>query len=504
MIAQFCFFTVLQTTGTLFTLLFRKRLPLTFLLFSAFLWGSLSWVFCSLCILILRLPYTKTSIGLLLLVLLSAFLVINFRQKNFQFTPQEKVFLAVWAFGSFIVFTLLSIYNLTFISPDSLHMILNGRAFADQGFSPFIRSQLTLRGVFVPAFQAAGPLLGLDYLYGIQPVMIFDAAVMFLYFGWRMLKNINPGKALAWMPVVMFIGMVSSYYLPFQAFYIHTNLLSGIYLMVAIGCFWLALVEKNYAWLVFGVLALSAFGLLRTESPLFGLLFLTLLISHPELPYRVRLAVCLPFTITFAGWFIYLFFSVTDETYILDSSNILIILTALVGFSLLVIGTGWKWIRNNLLPRLPWLLLVASFCVCIVLFALDPDRMRGFLNAMLLNISEYGLWGMGWFIATAGLLLASALPSLPYERFFSVGIPTFLVFLYAISTRNVSYQLDWGDSANRMLTHIFPTLYLYLSVKFGRGPYSIEEKNLFHPYQPYIVGAIGFGLMILALIIIAR
>jgi hypothetical protein len=130
----------------------------------------------------------------------------------------------------------------------------------------------------------------------------------------------------------------------------------------------------------------------------------------------------------------------------------------------------------------------------------DPARMASYLVTLLTNMTVYGLWGVGWFVLLAVAVLAISQPAFSNEEFFSIGIPAFLLLLYIIVTRSEISRLDWGDSANRMLTHIYPTIFLYFALKFGVGSSTPLQPEGTRPRRQVLVVT---GLFLIAFTLIS-
>ena len=503
--AQVLFLFALQGIGVLFGLAFKKRIPLPFVCLSGLLWGGLLWVWMVMALLVLGLPFTPATSGFVLALLALGLAGWNVFRGNFRFSPFELKWMAAFMALSALLFALAARFNFTFITPDSLAMILNGRAFSFNWSSPTIQQELALRGVFVPALQSASAFLRVDYLSAFQPSCSVLFGGLFIYLSRNMLASLKPAHAAPlWLPILALAGLLSLYVILLQLFYIHTNLLSGIYFMVALACFWLGLNEDNPAWLVFATLALLAFGLLRTEAPVFILIVLLVLFSYPRLRYVTRLAVCLPLALFFSGWYLYLMSAMGAGTYILNPTNTLLVVVGMLAAALLALGSGLGWVERLILPRLKWILWMGLVLGLAALALFDGASAASRLETFVLNMFATGLWGWGWLMLAAAALLALTQPSMPYEGLFAASLPAVLLFIYMVYTQAVDYKFEWSDLANRMLTHIVPALFLYLTVKFGHGlPAPAEIRRQITNRQVLLLGA-GLGMIVFTLSLILR
>jgi len=66
-------------------------------------------------------------------------------------------------------------------------------------------------------------------------------------------------------------------------------------------------------------------------------------------------------------------------------------------------------------------------------------------------------------------VVSQAGPRFPQEDLFLYGVILFFALLLAIVYFRVPYHTGWGDSANRMFTHILPIVILYVQMKAAQG-----------------------------------
>jgi len=67
-------------------------------------------------------------------------------------------------------------------------------------------------------------------------------------------------------------------------------------------------------------------------------------------------------------------------------------------------------------------------------------------------------------------VVSQAGPRFPQEDLFLYGVILFFALLLAIVYFRVPYHTGWGDSANRMVTHILPLGTLFILMKFSQNP----------------------------------
>jgi hypothetical protein len=241
-----------------------------------------------------------------------------------------------------------------------------------------------------------------------------------------------------------------------------------VYLFLSVCGFWLASVEEKDSWMIVGMLALLGFSLVRLESPVFALPFLILLISGGKIPYRIRLVSILPYLISLIIWYFYLLRGVGDVDLTLDQARTLAIIGALVACVFLVIFSEVNWIKRWVLPLLPKIMLGVLVLVVAYMVLQKPGHMYTSMKVTLKNVLITGRWGITWIIFTLVFLFSLIGSGFLEEGYFFIGISSFFLILLAISYFRVPYRVGWGDSANRMLTHILPVISIYVMMRVGQ------------------------------------
>lgn len=472
MISQVLFLVGLYILGVLIGLLFKKHIPFIFICLTGFLWGALIWVFGGISFLIVSIPYSALNMLLFVMIVLISLSTIHIRQGMEYLTRNDFLWFVGVITAFIIVVSVASRYNYSIASYDSVAQVMLGRDIANHGFTELTTESLASWGVFLPLVQSASVFLGDGYMYAAQPAFAFTLLITFLYLSQRVARQgfygVYTATALALLAT---LTLASTYFMIFQVFYIHNGLISTTYLFVAIGTFWLALSERNNIWLIFAMMALMGFSISRTEAPLFALIFLALLVSSSsgQISYRVRLTAILPYLIILAIWYLSLLRVMGSGTDILDPTKALAVVGLLMAFGVLVGLSYYRWVEYYLLPALPMVMLGVFLAGLVFLFILKPIDMQTNLTAILQNMFDSGRWGVTWHVLLGLLILGLIRPRFNHERLFSYGIPLFFALLLALGFMRLPYRLGWGDSANRIITHIMPIVLLYTVIKFSQG-----------------------------------
>jgi hypothetical protein len=479
--AQAVFLVGLYLFGLNFGWLFRKKMPLAFICISGFLWGTLAWVVILALQLILPFRYSP-GITILVMALLFIFTgALNVIQGNMHLNKAEMGWLggsvllacaAAWAAVTF---------NFSAASRDSVEQIFLARTIAYEGFIPWVAKTLAPYGVYLPALQSASVWLGASYLHGLQPLIGLSFLLCFGYLSYHCLVGLVGRKGpLFWLVSLSTLALFSAYFVIFQAFYIHNSLPAAAYFFVAIVAMWLAVREKNQAWLVFAMLSLTGFSLARIESPLFVIALLAVALSLGWLSRRARLIAILPYLGFIVIWYIKILVNMGQGYITNDPGKMSMMIAALVIFGGLVAASGIDWLERFILPRLHIIMLAVLALGLALAIATQPGHMADSILATVQNFFQYGEWEATWLVL-GGLFLFSFLqPALPGGRLFSFNIRAFFLLLFILVFNRDPYRISWGDSANRMLTHIAPVCFLYLSMKYANGYFSkvMEEIGL--------------------------
>lgn len=470
MINQILFLFGLYAFGVFFGLLFKRGFPPALIGITGFLWGALFWVVGGILMSTISIPYTPVSMLILFILLVIGFGIIHIKNKTWGLSRRELACLLPIALVFLLVLILASQFNFSYVSSDSIVQISTGRRIAYEGFSSGVIEEFSLRGVFLPQLQSASVFLGDGYLYAAQPAFGLSFALIFYFLSHRIISLLLPDKRLALaLTILTSLALFSTYFIAFQFFYIHNSMISAVYLFMGVSAFWLAAVEEKGSWMTFGILGLLGFSLARNEAPIFALIFLVLAISADRIPYRIRLRSILTYLALLVLWYLYLLWRMGGGTKILNPEKTLVIVGVLVAFALLVIFSESKWVKRFVLPHLPKIMLGSLALILVLMVSQKQDHMVGSLYVSILNMLQFGRWGVTWLVFSLLFLVSIPGPRVPREELFLYGISSFFGLLMLIVYFRNPYRIGWYDSANRMLTHILPIIVLYILMKAAQG-----------------------------------
>lgn len=462
---QAAFLFALHLVGIAVNLSFRKWLPMPVLVLSAFPFGLSIWVLVAALFAMLGLPFKAAPMMLSLLLVGVTVSAINIRQSGIA--RRDQLLTAAYSLLFLLAIGIAETWNFTVLSYDSFKLIEISRIMAQDGGLLFVGPELSSWGFFVIGAHGAAAALGLEYFHALQPVFAFSFVAIFFYFSYFCLRTV--GCSL-WGAVILAsaitLALFSTYFMFFQFFYIHNSFPSACYLFIAVVSLWLGLDRKNDGWFYFSILPLLSFALLRTEGPLIMALFLFLAFTRTGIAMRTARAVLLPMALAIFIWYVFLISIIETGSDILTPTRAVAVIGPLLVFSLI------RSIVSDRLLQLVQLRASVVFVVMLVMVAvtltiIKSEHMLSSLEVMTLNMHYAGRWGWTWHVAGALFLVGLIRPRFAHCDFMLLGILAFLLTVYILVFLRPPYRLGWGDSANRILTHILPIIFLYDALRIS-------------------------------------
>jgi len=475
---QFVFFALLYSVGLMLGLQFYRKVPLGFIVLTAFFWGVLIWVILAIVLCSLAFPFTfrlMASIETLIVIGLA----VIFLRKNRGNIQRVELLILLAAIFLFLLATALVIrFNSANLTNDSYFIILFGQIIAYIGF--YNSSILTPNafGIFIPVVHSAAPFLNLDYLYAFQPLFsVLFLGAMFYLINYTLLKitqNVIYAFFLSALGMFFFASTPGVLY---YIFYIHTNFSAASYLFLSIVTFWLGQRDDNHTWFIFSALGLLAFALVRTETPIFALMVLAFMAKY--LHYRNRLTILMPLVLVIIVWqCVGLFLFPENQDAIVSGSQTILVISCYSIFALFLLFSKYKIVEKFITSYIPHYLFAGSIFGAITLFVAEPEHMFLSSTNVLKNLFQTGGWGVTWAIVFFLIVFSYSLPRLKHEEVFLSNIIIFFVFILALGFFRGDtfgpYHARWTDSANRMSLHILPLSIFYLTIKYGQ----IAEKRV--------------------------
>ena len=467
MIGQTAQLSIWYLLGLATGMLVCDRLPFVFHCFTAIFWGVLLWTVAWLTALYLPVGNLRWTAGLIV----AGVLLLLACRRVYRGVSKPRgvhVVLAVCVLAGLILVAWFAAYRRVAAgSFDSVALILLGRSMLENGLSPWVGARLGSRSAMIPMLHGAGVLDGGNCLYGLQPVLAVSLALTFCYMAWRVISRICSCRRTALFFSLLACGVLfSSRIMFFQSFYIHDNLAAGAFFFIAVVSLWLALAETNYAWLVPATWALVSCSLVRLEGALYVLIPLAL--ACKELPYGRRLTLTLPVLTVVVVWNVCLFQGVTGGAASFFSPGRLVALLGMMcAFGALVSLSFNRIVDRLAVRRLDVLMLVSLVIALVVILLLEPRHTTSSALAFLKNMVppwsvRESWWGLTWILMAVAYVLSLGKGGFPFERLLQSCTVAFFLLTLILCYGRPPYRVGWGDSANRMLTHIAPIALLYV------------------------------------------
>lgn len=423
----------------------------------AYFVGLLAYALLALLTSALGLLYPLVCLSLLV-VLAVVSLLHNWRSNQRPAIP--------WVAGTLVIVTLSALLEQNLwaaASYDSFRLLLVGQPLTlEQGFTDRNIGYFASWGVFIPMLHSLAPSIGSDYLNTLQP-MISVMGITFLAHAFyciaRKSNNLTAGIAITLGALVVFS---TTYFLAFQTVYLHNSLASAIYLTM--GTVGLLGWKSNSDWAA-AVLCFSGFlgfSLLRVETPLFCAIFLACL--YPIGPtystgYRKFLWLL---TATICAWYGYLALKMGSGTDILTPGRVLIIISPLIAWTCAVEVTArlrypvFEWCLNHA----PHLILALAIVALGIGFVVEADHLNATINNMATNAFIHGRWGLFWQVTWLLAIVFLVVSGTKESRILLIACIVFVLGVIMLSLGREPYRVGWGDSANRMTTHIAGIMWL--------------------------------------------
>lgn len=423
----------------------------------AYFVGVLAYVLVTLLASAIGILYPLICLSLLVVV---ATVLIA---KNWHVNKQTAA-VAIVGLLTVLGISTLSEQNLwTVASYDSFRLLLIGQPLTlEQGFTDKNIGYFASWGILIPIVQGLSPSIGTDYLNTLQPMISILGVIFIGYAFYEIARKSNNRPSSLAVSSVALVFLVSTYFFAFQMVYLHNSMASAIYLTMGT----LGLLRwQNNGELATAVLCFTGFlgfSLLRVETPLFCAVFLACL--YPIGPkyntgYRYFLWLL---TAVICAWYGYLALQMGSGTDILTPGRVLIIISPLVAWTCAIELTArlryplFEWCLNHA----PHLILGLAIVALGIGFIVDHDHLVTTLNNMATNAFTHGRWGVFWHVTWLLAFVAFVASTNKETRILLITCTIFLIGVVLLSLGREPYRVGWGDSANRMTTHIAGIMWL--------------------------------------------
>ena len=351
------------------------------------------------------------------------------------------------------------------MTPDSSYLARFGQNI---GLGNYEGSRLifSMWGPLVPLMHSITNLLGQKLYWQYQPVLSFNLVAIVFYTVFNIMRKRKSASQSAVAATALVSLMALSNMFVFNVFYIHTNILSALYLYLLV--FALAKIPHypGIAYELLAFLSLIAFSLIRLEAPVFAVVVLLFASFRQDCSYVSRLKLIIPFVVLIAVWYARVYFLLPerpDDLSLLTPPLAIVMIVALVGFGLFAALSHLKML-DPIVSRTPSVTLGALALASIVLTLVKPGHMLTSLEGIVRNVLQGGEWGLTWYVVLAAITVLYFIRESADERHWLCGVLiAYVLLVYNLAYASDPYRIGRHDSANRLMLQALPLVILYLS-----------------------------------------
>ena len=476
---MFLYLIELYFLGTLLFTILGEGLPAAIRSVGGIVAGLLLHVLNSLVLISVGIGLSQLSVVISTTLELAIALIFYLSRRSPKELFQRKTALTVLGIGAVYVAVLYFFYrfNISFISNDSLYIILMGQDLVQTGFAEWYYASPASMGIYMGLVQAMGMVFGLDYVWFIQPVLSLILMIAFIYFG---LKSVSRYIQKWWIAALLVVGGLLIFESSNLAYilltYIHTNLTSGLFLFLTVASLYFAIEEDNQSWLALSGIALISFGLMRIENVIMALVLILIYVSSGMLTKRQSSLTFIPYLIIQGFWYFSLYFMEFD-TYLSSMDKTQILLTSLACFAMVavILLSQWRFLQRILVwagKLFPILLLG----VWIVFGIMNPTLGLTNLRALGRVLFISGYWGAFWYAVIFLTLISIVNSRFPQKRLLSGFLVSFVAIVEILGFFRHPYHDQWFDSANRMMVHIVPLILFFVITQIAKAGSKVQPN----------------------------
>ena len=391
------------------------------------------------------------------------------------------------AVTSIIIFSLIvlslelffSEYNFTNITPDSLYVLKMSQVIAKTGFTNLRWDSMASFGYFIGMMQAAAKLINVDYLYILQPMFSMSFIFLFGYILYELSEDYGSTLVRVLFSFAATLFLFSSTIMRFEFSYIHSNLITAIFLFLLIICYIFWEKTTDQSWLIYAILSGLGFSLTRTENPITLLIFVTLFLGISRSKYAQRVRYIAPM-IGLVAFFeaILLFIDSPHVKEMINPSMVFVFVVLLSFYLVFLLISKFDIIEKWIFPHLHKILTFFSLTVLFCAIVIKTNHMVVSSITLFSSAVLQGGWTTCWLIVIPLLAIfsfrkANTDPSFTLLQF---GIPLYFIAILIMSFIDGHPYTNprWSSSPNRMFTQILPLGLLLITLTLGK----IKPKNI--------------------------
>lgn len=465
--------------GVLLASAIYRALSWEFLAWTSFLWGALAWTFGGMLFIVLKIPFYASNM-LFYCLILSILALTTHRLRPRQLPTKEIMRQMLLIFVLFVaVIAIISMFNFVSVSNDSIIQLLVAKGLAENQVTDAVLQQFGDWGLMLPVLHAAAFWSGSSAYITIQTAFGFTLVGTLWHVCQLGLRRISSTTTTRrWLPIAILLLLASNYFVVFQSVYVHNSIFSAAYMLPAIILLWLAHSEADENLLYPACALFLGFALTRTESVLFVGLFVFIAITYKRFSVGVWWRAMLPYVVMLLLWHLWLLVIVQPDAIILTTERVLILIAVIVATYLLPFGL-LLGLNDGSLRRFQQVILWAMLLVWIALTIVAPYHMlwSTFNSVRNLILSGLNWWGVIWIAVFLSLWSLRHIRDIPYHRILTYSIIGFFLLTWLLGFPRTPYRNGWGDSSNRMFTHVLPIILFYLSLKIDKWLHALPQNE---------------------------
>ena len=358
------------------------------------------------------------------------------------------------------------------------------------------------RMLLLPAIHAGYYAVGGEFPHVIHPVMgLLTAALVWVGTWWAASGLGKIVRALAATSITLL--MTASAAFLFQALYIHSHMITAMYLLLALlslgkATGWMRVSSRSSvrepaeepgldpAWLLIAGLATSAIVLARPDGAAYSIVPLAVAVAlmlrqhaaarSVDAFFGPSIAVTL---LVSAGAFVQAGIWESDK---LSGAVFLAFLGAQVVAWLIMrflSGRSPAWLATGTNPLR--LIIGIDILALSLIWRRAGEQAITTVQNMSTNLLSQGGYRFTWPYAAAVLTLSLALRPRstrhPYTGYLLFAIVQFFAIALAVHSLTHPGRLGWGDSFNRVAFHVLPVVYLYAGMYLGEVLAALERSR---------------------------
>ena len=464
------FFNLQYLIGFFFLLVFTPKLPRWVIFSCAMPFGIILFTFWEIIfyhITLFSKNYQVYSLQISLLILIVIYGIIKKKLNiSIKIIDLAQFLLILSVFSLTIFFT--SNFNFSNATNDSYGQIVSGKYLAHSGLLWSSRQTfLSSSGIFLPIILSNELFLNVSYFQTLSPVIAVSLLFCYSSLTYNFLREITNKKNAIFSVILSTILLFRPYIISYYSTYLHVNLMVSLFLFIGTVTSFLYARTKEHQWLFLSFLAFVASALSRVEGPFYSLIFIMLLSINPKIRYKIRLKFTISYVVIITLWYLNIARLIGDYSYILNSSRIFAIIGIHILWIIVMMLLEKLKIPSSIKNNLDRYMLFVFLLTLVFAFLIKPEHMLTSAEHFFTNLYRQGNWSMAWVLITI-LLVFSIQLKLPsdYRRLIT-GIICCICFILLLSFLRSSYRLDWTDSGNRMMVHLYPLVIFCITIIYN-------------------------------------